>query len=163
MTPLLRVFPRLAPGFLLLLSGCATEPESVQLLGSWETAAEDLNPGGWHQSRLTFGLNKMFASEVRSYGLYEGQDRNDLSAYSRIEGVYEVEGDQLIFRTRRLKWWDGFYGTHTWEKVEEPYEITLYDDAHYSVEGDQLLLNYLSFPFDAPVETSQEFVRVDQD
>ena len=160
MAPLPRLCSSFAPAVLLLLYGCTTEP-SAQLLGTWESAAEGLDPAGWHQTRLTFGPNGMFASDVRSYGVYGGQGDNDLSSYSRIEGDYEVEGNQLIFHSRRLILWDRFHGPNAQEQVEEPYSITLFDDAHYTIQGDHLHLQYLSYPADAPIETSREFLRVD--
>jgi hypothetical protein len=144
---------------LAFLSGCVTDPASEDLVGSWRTAPEDLSPSGWYQSRLSFNVFGVFESEVRDYGLYPGQDRNALSAYSRIEGTYRVEGDRLIFRTSRMVWWDRFYGARSPEQVEEPYHASLYDDARYTVQGDRLILQYLSYPFDAPVPTSWEFTR----
>jgi len=161
MRTLSRRSPRLVPALLVLLAACSTEPAADSLAGSWFTAPEDLSPTGWYQTRLSFRVPGVFVMEVRSYGLYPGQGRNDLSAYSRISGRYLAEGDQLAFRPSRLVWWDRFYGPDSPEHIEEPYRTSLYDDARYTLEDGRLLLSYVSYPADAPVTTIMELDRED--
>jgi hypothetical protein len=136
----------------------ATSPESA-LAGRWATEREGLSPAGSYQSFLTFE-GPTFASEVRSYGLLQGQGPNDVSAYSRTEGTFRVEGDRLHFSPTRLVTWDGFYGVTSPERVESPYPWgSLFDNARFSIRLNRLTLQYLSYPADAPVETSRSYWR----
>jgi hypothetical protein len=150
--------PRLTFPLLVLLSSCIADPPSDDLIGTWKTAPVDLEPSGWYETLLGFSKYGAFESEVRSYGIHPGQDRNELSAYSRIEGTYRIDGDRLSFESNRLVWWEPqFYGSQ--EQVLEPYRISLYDDGRYDLEGERLLLQYTAYPADAPVPASMEFAR----
>jgi hypothetical protein len=103
----------------------------------------------------------MLVFEVRSYGLLPGQGREELSAYSKTQGRYRTEGDRFFFEPRRLVWWDRFYGADSPEHVEAPYPYgTLFDDAHLVLRGDELTISYLSYPFDAPVQTVMVLTRM---
>jgi hypothetical protein len=97
---------------------------------------------------------------VRSFGLLPGQRPNDLSAYSRTEGLFRVEGDRLHLSPTRLVTWDGFYGLTSPERVERlnP-EGSFVDNARFSIRLNRLTLYYLSYPADAPVETTRTFLR----
>jgi hypothetical protein len=158
------VLRRLSSGLslvlLALVSACA-EPAADDLIGNWLTAREDLQPASWYQTELSFTPFGVFYSEVRSYELISGQNRDGLSAYSRIEGTYLKEGNRLRFQPRRLVWWDAFYGVGSPEQVEEPYRAPLYDSASYIIQDDRLTLSYLSYPLDAPEPTTREFSRAD--
>ena len=148
---------RLALLFLPLISACITDTPAEDLAGTWLTAPADLEPG-WYETRLSFSVYGVFEQEVRSYGMYPGQDRNELSAYSKIKGTYRVEGDRISFETTSTAWWDPqFYGPR--ERVLKPYKVTLYDESRYRLEGTRLVLAYTSYPVDAPVPSSQDFIR----
>jgi hypothetical protein len=148
----------LAPVLLALTCGCS-EPSSDELVGSWITATQELNPAGFYQSTLSLSAFGVFRWEVRDYGIYPGQPRNELSAYTRIEGTFETRNDRLVLTTERSVTWDRFYGAESPEVVEDPYNVPLFDQARYTIGGNRLTLNYLSYPFDAPVASEQEFVR----
>jgi hypothetical protein len=149
-----------AASALAVSCGSPTEPPHHELVGRWITAPEDLRPSGWHQYHLRFSANGRFTSEVRSFGLISGQRRDGLSAYSRTEGTFRTEGDQLIFRPERLVWWDAFYGLDSPEHVQEPYPYTgFYDGTRYVVANGRLTLHYLSYPADAPVPTAKTYFR----
>jgi hypothetical protein len=135
-----------------------TSPESA-LAGRWATERESLSPAGSHQSFLTFS-GGAFAFEVRSFGLYQGQRSNDLSAYSRTEGTFRIEGDRLNFSPARLVTWDRFFGPTSPERVETPYPWgSLFDSTRFTVRVNRLTLRYLSYPADAPVETTRTYWR----
>ena len=88
-----------------LLASCATDPNE-DLVGSWRSAAEDLQPSGWYEIRLSFTSFGAFEQEVRSYGAYQGQERDQLSAYNRLTGRYRVDGAGLTFHVNREAFWD---------------------------------------------------------
>jgi hypothetical protein len=145
----------------LLALGCSspTESDSVNLSGRWVTAPEDLSPSGWYQTHLHLGHRGSMVYYVRSYGL-DGRPREELSAFTRTEGTYRIEGNRLFINPRRLVWWDRFYGPSSPEHIEEPYPYgVLLDEARYTLDAEELTIEYLSYPFDAPVATSVQFTR----
>jgi hypothetical protein len=149
------------------ISGCresaggpATVMSATELVGRWIGSRDDLAPDGWHQSTLTFSIDGRFVWESRMNGLYGGQRRDDLSAFTRAEGTYRIDGDHLIFEPQRLVWWDRFYGAASPEHVEEPYPWSgLFDGATYSVRGDHLEMRFVVYPADAPVPQVAEYTR----
>lgn len=143
----------------LALCACLTDQPAEELTGRWLSERIDTEPAGWFRIELSFNRYGVFHEDVRSYGAYPGQGPNELSAYSRIEGIYRVKGNSLTFTPKRLVWWDLFYGPNSQEQVEDPYSITLFDQATYSLAEDGLRLEYLSYPLDAPVPTSLDLTR----
>jgi hypothetical protein len=132
---------------------CASPTESIpsSLDGTWVAAAENASPSGSYQRSLTFGATGSFTSEFRSYGIYQGQPRDELSGYQRTEGTYGVEGNRLVFHAARLVWWDRFYGVASPERVSEPYPYgTIFDDARFEMQARQLTLHFTVYPLDAP-------------
>lgn len=145
----------------VVLTGCesSTSPDASILEGRWATARDALSPAGSHQGFLTFA-GTAFVLEVRSFGVYGGQGANDLSAYSRTEGTFRVEGDRLHFSPTRVVTWDRFFGVDSPERVESPYPWgSLFDDARFTVRFTRLTLRYVIYPADAPVETSRIYRR----
>ena len=140
--------------------GPATPSGAAELVGRWVSWRNNLSPEGWHQGSLTFTLDGRFTSENRTYGLYESQQRDDLSAFTRVEGRYRIERDRLIFEPQRLVWWDHFYGARSAEHVEEPYPWGgLFDDARYTVRDDHFTMSFTVYPADAPVPAVAEYER----
>lgn len=142
---------------------CASPTESgpSSLDGTWVAAIENASPSGWYRRSLIFEASGSFTSEFRSYGIYQGQPRDELSGYSRIEGTYRAEGDRLFFQPTRLVSWDRFYGVNSPERVSEPYPYgTIFDDARYERQGRMLTLHYTTYPADAPEPTVVVFMRV---
>lgn len=146
----------------VLLAGCnpATSPHDSPVAGRWATIREPLNPTGSYQGFLTFD-GAAYVSEVRDYGLYPGQQPNDLSAYSRIEGTFRVEGDSLRFSPQRLITWDRFYGPDSPERIENlAGQAAQSSAAHFSLDLHWLTLRYFTYPADAPVATSRIYWRL---
>ena len=138
---------------LALTIGCAspTESEPSSLVGTWVGAAENASPSGWYQRSLTFEVAGSFTSAFRSYGIYQGQARDELSGYRRTEGTYQVEGNRLVFHAARLVSWDRFYGVASPERISEPYPYgSIFDDARYEMQGRQLTLRFTIYPADGP-------------
>jgi hypothetical protein len=145
----------------LILAACETSTslDGSVVAGRWATEREGLSPSGSYQSFLTFD-DAAFTAEVRSYGVYEGQRPNDLSAYARTEGTFRIEGDRLHFSPTRLITWDHFYGPTSPERVESPYPWgSIFDDARFTVRLNQLTLHYITYPAYAPVATSRSYLR----
>ena len=148
--------------FSVILAACesATSPGASAIAGRWATTPEGLSPAGSYQSFLTFD-GDAFTSEVRSYGLYPGQRSTELSAYSRTEGTFRVDGERLHFSPLRLVTWDRFNGVTSPERVDSPYPWgSLFDDARFKLRLNRLDLHYTTYPADAPVATSRSYWRL---
>lgn len=167
--------PAIAVAFALLALGCTSPtevllpPEAQQLVGTWQSVRENLNvvgtggvvlqTGSW-QVTLTFGANGDAVRDTRNYGLYQGQKPSDLSAYTTSTGTFRVEGDSLRTQLTRSVWWDGFYGANSPEHVETlPPPPPGRDAVKFRIEGNSLIMDYLSYPADAPVPTTAIFAR----
>ena len=153
----------LCTALLSLTLGCfgSTEPASGDLAGQWVTAPENLQPNGWYQSHITFGPASAYTFEVRLYGLYPEESRDLLSSYTRLEGAYSVRGDSVFREIRREVSWDRFYGADSPEHVTDLTGNPYYrSGARYEVRGPVLVLHYLTYPADAPVETTMILQKV---
>jgi hypothetical protein len=76
-----------------------------------------------------------------------------------VEGTYSVDGDRLQFHPVRQVSWDLFDGKSSPVRVIEPYPYGTVFDTRFAIVGEQLILDYLSYPLDAPVATTLEFTR----
>jgi hypothetical protein len=152
----------LCAALLSLTLGCSdpTELISRDLVGPWATAPQDLQPNGWYQSHITFGADGSYLFDGRSYGVYPGQPRDELSGYTRFQGVYSVRGDSVFRELRREITWDRFYGANSPERVTNLAGNPYYrSGARFEVRGPVLVLHFLTYPADAPVETTMILQR----
>ena len=142
-------------------AGPAMASVATDLAGRWLSARSALAPEAWHQTSITFTIDGRFIAESRTYGLYEGQQRDELSAYTRTEGRYRVDQGRLSIDPKRLITWDRFNGESSVEHVEDPYPYgRLFDDARFTVREDNLALSFVVYPADAPVPVVAEYMRV---
>ena len=145
------------------LGGCrdTTSPSSSSIVGSWATAPEDLQPNGWYEIRRAFTPIGTYRFEARMYGVYPGQPRNELSAYSVIDGNYRVAGDSLFETAHRETTWDRFYGANSPPTVRDiPDDYWSRSRSRFAVQGSTLVLDYFSYPADAPVPTQMILQRI---
>ena len=152
-----------------LLGGAAACAESTagpvagrvetEIVGRWVSNSDELSPEAWHQSSLTFTIDGRYTFESRTYGLYEGQDRDALSALRRTEGRYRIAGDRLLFEPQRVVWWDHFEGEHAALHEEAPSWGHLFDDATFTVDGDRFTMRYSIAPANAIIEAIAEYAR----
>ena len=158
---LLRLRSTVLPLTFMMACASPTESGPSSLDGSWVSAIENASPSGWYRRSLIFETNGSFTSEFRSYGIYGGQPRNELSGYQRTEGTYQTDGDRLVFQPIRLVSWDRFYGADSPERVTEPYPYPgIFDDARYQTQGLRLTLRFTTYPLDAPEPTELVFTRI---
>lgn len=146
-------------GTVLAIAGACTDASAPRvasdLVGRWVTDPVDLSPNGWYETRLSFGSDGSYVFEVRDYGFYPGQTRDILSAYTVIEGTYRVDGDSIHRTARRETTWDSFYGMSSAPTVRaiDPSNYFLNTSSKYTIVGSRLILDYYTYPADAPVET----------
>jgi|GEM_PF-1241432 len=153
----------LAVAMVALSAGCSGSLDSLttgDIVGRWTADLEAASPAGYYSRQVTFSGDGHFVFEFRSYGIYRNQRDDELSSYSRTVGTYTVSGDRVTFEPESLTTWDAFHGADSPEIVQSPYPYSsFYDDARYLVEGNTLMLDYTSYPADAPEPTRQTFQR----
>ena len=131
----------------------------TEIVGRWVSGSDELSPEASHESSLTFTIDGRYTFESRSYGLYEGQDRDALSVVRRTEGRYRIAGDRLLFEPQRVTWWDHFEGEQAAVHEEAPSWGQLFDDATFTVDGDRFTMRYSIAPANAIIEAVAEYAR----
>ena len=140
-------------------AGPATGQVETELVGQWISQPDELSPKSWHRSSLTFTIDGRYTFESRSYGLYEDQDRDALSALRRTEGRYRIAGNRLLFEPQRVVWWDHFEGVNAPLHEEDGSWGRLFDDATFTVNGDRFTMRYSIAPANAIIEAVAEYTR----
>jgi len=130
---------------------------SNKLVGKWSYTTE-ASPQGIFVYELTINDNFSFLSKINSFGIYSGQNNQDLSGWSEFSGSLEEGENTLIFSAENYMWWDSFYDM---TPVSEESNQTLFDDCTYKVTSNSLELTYITYPADAPVKTKRKYIRVE--
>ena len=152
----------LALSTVVLCASCSnsTDPSPTSnIVGSW-VADSAASPVGTYVRQLTLTQEGKFLLDLRSFGLYENQQADDLSGYERTSGTFTVDGDRVIFEPGWLVLWDFSFGRDAPQKIYAPYPNDhFYDDAHAHVEGDSLTLEFTLYDADSPRPAKQVFHR----
>ena len=153
-------FAVVVPGCAERLVGTRTGSDASALVGNWIGPADEMGRSGYHQATLSLQPNGRFESTSTSYGLYEGQQRDQLSAWTRIEGSFRVEAGGIRFEPEVLVWWDQFEAAShpAPRRMAYPWG-SLFDDATFVVAGNRLRLSYNVYPADAPIPVTMEYTR----
>ena len=156
----LGVLGPLLPGCSESVVGARPIPGAPGLTGEWVAERNPVGAVGWHEQKLLLQANGRFASVSSSYGLYEGQRRDDPSAWTRIEGTVRVDGNRLHFSPETMTWWDHFESpdSRATRHAAYPWD-SLFDDATVAVNGDILVLSFNVYPADAPVPVTARYSR----
>ena len=126
-----------------------------ELVGTWIDSTDAL-PRGLIVYKLKINANKTFSSEIVMYGIYESDAPDDMSSWTELQGIVEQDMDSIYFLATTSKWWDSFYAMNP---VNEDINSLLYESCTYSIEGNILELNYITYPADAPEPTIKTFIR----
>lgn len=132
----------------LLLSACAEILDSDSLVGEWVYRMES-ERGPWNTHEIRLELRADGSYTWRTIGHAEwGRPGDHLLGDTRAHGEYEVQGDSLFLSARRLESWDYLTGTYEADLTGQP-------PARYRtrVSSSRLVLEYVSYPLDAPEET----------
>lgn len=107
--------------------------------------------GQWHELNLTgFGRSLKFNASnefVFSAGDHEGHATN-------YYGTYQLNGDSLKISIK-----EKLIQEPGKPAVKSPSNHLLYEKAIFKVLGDTLVLNYITYPADAPIATTAKFRR----
>jgi len=113
---------------------------------------ENLIKGNWEEMDLN-GLKRSL-NFTKDNSFFLNIVLSDGSSIQFI-GTYQIQGDKLkITTTEKLEQEQGKPVQRT------ATNYTLYENATFSITGDILKLNYISYPADAPVNTPAKFRRL---
>ena len=140
---------------LLLLAACSDGTGPRALEGRWVQRHEsNAVPPDWSRTelRFTFDGDGGYRWESITHASW-GRPSDDLLGHAVTLGRYEVVDDSLFLTATRTEVWD--YLTGSWE------------DDHggpagrfrFSISGRRLILDYVSYPLDAPEETRTVYRR----
>ena len=79
---LFRLCSSVLPLALTIACASPTDSGSSPLHGTW-IAVENGSPSGYYQRSITFEASGSFTEDFRSFGIYAGQPRNELSGNLR--------------------------------------------------------------------------------
>ena len=153
----------------LIVAGSACRetisPERAPLVGDWITPSMSLGGGASYNVRYHFGADGSYWSRSTTYGSY-GQAADAMTGFVRYDGGYAVQCDRLFLNPGLESTWDRFYGADSPVQVRQlPTPIEGISDLcgggiEFTRLGDHLVFKYLSYPADAPVETTMLLDRV---
>lgn len=128
-----------------------------KLTGTWQETIK-ASPQGMVVVELKFMANTdSFSYRINHYGIYQGQPVEMLSAWSEFKGNVTQTPTTLVFLPYQRTSWDSFFpGT---APVTRPNKSILFKNCTYLLDGNRLILNYVSFPNDAPVATQKIFFQ----
>jgi hypothetical protein len=134
--------------FLLLSLGLGSckKDRDVQpknsLIGDW--IEQDLNNYNSYTRRLNF-------SETNQFQMLSYQTTKDMFSYN---GTYKVKQDSIKFLTVET-----IHSEEGKPEVKTATNYPVYEKATFNIVRDTLILKYISYPADAPVETTAKFLR----
>lgn len=144
----------------VLACGDATGAAGLDpLIGTWQAPTAPLQPRGSLDRILVITADARSESHVIDRGLYEGQAPGDLAMESVLYGRIVVRGSYFLVHPDSQVTHDLFYGPMH-RSVQRDFSGWPRDSTHFAIQGDNLVLEYYSYPADAPVLTEQTYARV---
>jgi hypothetical protein len=149
------------PLFALAVFACGDvlSAQFAQLVGRWRPSTQSLQPRGTMDGLFVVSADGATENHVITRGVYSDQSPGDLSGRSVLYGQIVVRGDKFIITPDSLVTHDLFYGP-THRHVQREFTGWPRDSTRYAIEGDQLVLEYYTYPADAPVLTRRVLSRV---
>jgi hypothetical protein len=141
------------------LAGCqdSLSPGLVSLVGEWVSSSEvNRFDGSTYHVSLSLSGDQTY---VRDWRYYDAS--TSLRAYSTTEGTFTVRGDSIFMRPVTDRNWDrDFNGGAVMVTPVSGAGIYGQAGARFEISGEILVLHFLIYPADAPVETSEALARV---
>lgn len=140
--------------------GCGKEADTPKgenvLVGNW-IDTETAQPNGSYVNELRFNNDLTFSSKSSNYGIYGGQNPNDLSGWFEFTGNYSINSDKIGFISHKVVSYDSFYGGSPETKVQDQ---ILFENCTFNIKDEILEINYITYPADGAENTKREFIRV---
>jgi hypothetical protein len=143
------------------LLGCAAEPVAPgaeDLVGRWRSEPETLSPGGSMDQLFVVGRDGRTEEQVTSRGVYPDQTPDQVSAQVVLFGRIAVRGDKFVIHPDSEVTHDVFYGPSN-RSVRRDFTGCPLDSVRYAVRGDELHLEFVTYPADAPELTRRVLYR----
>lgn len=144
------------------LLGCGSDPLRVEpdgLIGTWRSQMQALQPQGAMEGLLIVTARGRVENHTITRGVYQGQGPNELSSEQVLYGRIAIGVDKFVIYPDSLVTRDLFYGP-TYRSVQRDFSGSPSDTSGYAVRGNELHLEYFSYPADAPVLTQRVLYRV---
>lgn len=142
-----------------LFSSCENEeddtPAGNLLTGRWVNTVE-ANPDGYYTDELIFNDDASFTEKSNSYGIYDGQDDDELSGWYERTGTYQITGDQLSFVSDKVVSWDSFFGGDPVTRYETR---EIFEGCTFRISNNTLEITYIIYPADAPENTTRQYQK----
>jgi len=131
--------------------------DDLSLIGKWSETVE-AKPQGLLVYDLTLNDDSTFLLKIRHFGIYSGQNNQDLSAWSEFSGSFEKKDPNvLILKSKKYAWWDIFYEM---TPILEDSNAQVFENCRYKISNNELELTYTTYPLDSPLETKKKLIRV---
>lgn len=129
----------------------------LDLVGSWQYA-KPVDQYGQEVYDLVFREDSTFLLSHKLYGYMLDNTNDQLNQLTQFPGVAIVDGDSVDFVVDELIY-TNFHQNLPPER--HPYTTPIFDQCRFTIKGDSLILNYLSYPLHLPEPTEFYFLRVD--
>ena len=144
------------------LLACSPDPVSPglsQLVGHWRSPTQSLQPHGTMEGLFIVVADGATENHVITRGVYSNQGAGDVSTHEVLYGHIGVSGDKFVIHRDSLVTTDVFYGP-TYRYVQRDFTGWPRDSTQYRVRGNELHLEFYTYPADAPVLTHSVLYRV---
>ncbi len=141
------------------LASCreSTSPDLASLVGEWAAASEVSRfDGSSYEVSLSLREDHTY---VRNWRYYDAS--TSLRAYVTTEGTFSLRADSIFMRPVTDRSWDrDFNGGAVTVTPVSSSGVYGQSGARFEVSSETLVLHFLTYPADAPVETSESLARL---
>jgi hypothetical protein len=148
--------------FVLGVLGCddsALAPEAEALIGRWRAEVEPLQPQGSMERMFIVTSHGRSENHTVTRGLYADRPSDALSADVVLYGRIVVRGNYFHIQPDSLVTHDTFYGP-SHRSLQRDFSGWPRDSTRFTLNGEELSLEFYTYPADAPVLTRQVLSRV---
>jgi hypothetical protein len=141
---------------------CSSDPLTSALgglVGRWRPQTQALQPRGSMEGLFIVTDHGQTENRVITRGVYPDQGANDLSSHQVLYGRIGTGTDKFVIHPDSLVTQDLFYGP-THRDVQRDFSGWHRDSTSYDIRGNELHLEYYTYPADEPVLTRQILYRV---
>jgi hypothetical protein len=129
------------------------------LVGQWRAPTEPLQPRGSLDWILVIAADGRSESHAIERGLYDGQAPDALAAEIVLYGRILIRGSYFTVLPDSEVTHDLFYGPGH-RSVQRDFSGWPRDSTRFDIRGNELDLEFYTYPADAPVLTQRTFARV---
>ncbi|VAW10420.1 hypothetical protein MNBD_BACTEROID03-2499 [hydrothermal vent metagenome] len=138
----------------LFFISCEKKDIKESLLGKWQRS-DALQPGGLMRKAYIFEADGTYIDKIDFFG-FNGNSIDELTSWILTTGKFKIESDSLfLFAEERTSWDKDFNSVQQKERLNN----NLFQ-SKIKVTKSTMVLDYLSYPADAPVQTRISYKKV---